>query len=465
MTMSRTQLINELEAIFGRDNTLSRPVDLMTYEYDATIFRATPGVVVFPTSAEQLSAMVKLAARAGVPYVARGAGTGLAGGAVPPEGGIVIAFSKMNRILEIDAASRRAVVEPGVVNLALKNAVAPLGLTYAPDPSSQKVSTIGGNIANNAGGPFCLKYGVTTNHIVGLEVVLPSGAIVQLGGKAPDRPGYDLVGLFVGSEGTLGLVTKITVKLTSLPEAYQTMTAAFPKLRDGAQAVSDIIARGIVPAALEMMDRPAIQVTESAIKVGLPTDVDALLLIELQGPPQGMDRQMQDIVAICQSNHASEVKVAQTDADRDKLWVGRRNAFGAMAKLRPNCYVADGTVPRTKLPDVLEQCYAIAKKYNLTLTNMFHAGDGNLHPSIVFDARDKDETARVFKASTEILKACVDAGGTITGEHGVGIEKREDMALLFDTTMLETMANIKRAFDPQALCNPHKMFPSVVRGV
>ena len=463
--MTRNELIQALEGIFGRENVLWRPADLLAYEYDATIFRGLPGVVVQPTRAEQLVEMVKLANRVGVPYVARGAGTGLAGGAVPPEGGIVVAFSKMNRILEIDAPSRRAVVEPGVVNLQLKNALAPLGLTYAPDPSSQKVSTMGGNIANNAGGPFCLKYGVTTNHVVGLEVVLPSGKLVQVGGKAPDGPGYDLVGLFVGAEGTLGLVTKITVRLTALPEAHKTMTAAFPKLRDGAQAVSDIIGRGIVPAALEMMDRPAIQVTENAIKIGLPTDVDCLLLIELQGAPDGMDRQTQEIVGICQANRASEVKVAQTEADREKLWVARRNAFGAVAKLRPNCYVADGTVPRTKLPDVLEQVYAIADKYGLTLASMFHAGDGNLHPNIVFDARDPVETERVFKASTEMLRVCIDAGGTITGEHGVGIEKREDMTLLFDAVHLEAMARIKRAFDPLTLCNPHKMFPSVVRGV
>ncbi len=329
--MTRNELIRALEGIFGRENVLWRPADLLAYEYDATIFRGLPGVVVQPTRAEQLVEMVKLANRVGVPYVARGAGTGLAGGAVPPEGGIVVAFSKMNRILEIDAPNRRAVVEPGVVNLQLKNALAPLGLTYAPDPSSQKVSTLGGNIANNAGGPFCLKYGVTTNHVVGLEVVLPSGKLIQVGGKAPDGPGYDLVGLFVGAEGTLGLVTQITVRLTALPQAHKTMTAAFPKLRDGAQAVSDIIGRGMLPAALEMMDRPAIQVTENAIKIGLPTDVDCLLLIELQGAPDGMDRQTQEIVSICEANRASEVKVAQTEADREKLWIARRNAFGAVA--------------------------------------------------------------------------------------------------------------------------------------
>ncbi len=463
--MMSLDLIRELEGIFGKENTLHRAADLLAYEYDATIFRSTPGVVVFPTATEQVARLVQLANRTGMPYVVRGAGTGLAGGAVPPEGGIVIAMSKMNRILDRDVPNRRAVVEPGVVNLQLKTAAAPFGLIYAPDPSSQKVSTLGGNIANNAGGPFCLKYGVTTNHVVGLEVVLPSGKVVQLGGKAPDSPGYDLVGLFVGAEGTLGVVTQITVRLTPLPEAHKTMTAAFPKLRDGAQAVSDIIARGIIPAALEMMDRPALQVTENAIKIGLPTDVEALLLIELQGPPQGMDRQTEEIVGICQVNCASQVQVARDEAEREKLWVARRNAFGAMAKLRPNCYIADGTVPRTRLPDVLEQVYAIADKYGLTLASMFHAGDGNLHPNIVFDMRDPDETARVLKASSEMQKVCIDAGGTITGEHGVGIEKREDMALLFDEATLEAMARVKRAFDPAALCNPHKMFPSVVPGV
>lgn len=463
--MTRSELIHELEAIFGAADVLHRPVDLLAYEYDATIFRGQPAVVVFPTATEQLVRLVELSRRSGVPYVARGAGTGLAGGSVPPDGGIVVAFSKMNRILEIDAPNRRALVEPGVVNLQLKNALAPLGLTYAPDPASQKVSTLGGNVANNAGGPFCLKYGVTTNHIVGLEVVLPSGKVVTLGGKAPDAPGYDLVGLFVGAEGTLGLVTRIMVRLSPLPEAHKTMTAVFPRLRDGAQAVSDIIARGIIPAALEMMDRSAIRITEDAIKIGLPLDVDALLLIELQGPPQGMDRQAEEIVAICWASGASDVQVARSEAERERLWVARRNAFGAMAKLRPNCYIADGTVPRTRLPDVLEAVYAIADRYGLTLASMFHAGDGNLHPNILFDARDAEETERVFKASIEMQKVCIAAGGTITGEHGVGIEKREDMALLFDTETLEAMARIKRAFDPDQLCNPRKMFPSVVRGV
>ena len=400
--MTRSELIHELETIFGVANVLHRPADLLAYEYDATIFRGQPAVVVFPTATEQLVRLVELSRRSGVPYVARGAGTGLAGGSVPPDGGIVVAFSKMNRILDIDAPNRRAVVEPGVVNLHLKNALAPLGLTYAPDPASQKVSTLGGNVANNAGGPFCLKYGVTTNHVVGLEVVLPSGKIVTLGGKAPDAPGYDLVGLFVGAEGTLGLVSQIMVRLSPLPEAHKTMTAVFPRLRDGAQAVSDIIARGIVPAALEMLDRSAIRITEDAIKIGLPLDVDALLLIELQGPPQGMDRQAQEIVDICWANGASDVQVARSEAERERLWVARRNAFGAMAKLRPNCYIADGTVPRTKLPDVLEAVYAIADRYGLTLASMFHAGDGNLHPNILFDARDAEETERVFKASTEM---------------------------------------------------------------
>ncbi len=463
--MTRTEMIEALETIFGVANVLHRPADLLAYEYDATIFRGQPAVVVFPTATEQLVRLVELSRRSGVPYVARGAGTGLAGGSVPPDGGIVVAFSKMNRILDIDAPNRRAIVEPGVVNLHLKNALAPLGLTYAPDPASQKVSTLGGNVANNAGGPFCLKYGVTTNHIVGLEVVLPSGKVVTLGGKAPDAPGYDLVGLFVGAEGTLGLVSKIVVRLSPLPEAHKTMTAVFPRLRDGAQAVSDIIARGIIPAALEMLDRSAIRITEDAIKVGLPLDVDALLLIELQGPPQGMNRQAQEIVDICWASGASDVQVARSEAERERLWVARRNAFGAMAKLRPNCYIADGTVPRTKLPDVLEAVYAIADRYGLTLASMFHAGDGNLHPNILFDARDAEETERVFKASTEMQQVCIAAGGTITGEHGVGIEKREDMARLFDAETLEAMARLKRAFDPDSLCNPRKMFPSVVRGV
>jgi glycolate oxidase len=457
--------VRDLQAIFGPFNVLTSPVELLTYEYDGTILHATPGAVVFPTSAGQLAAMVRLCNRHGVPYTARGAGTNLSGGSIPAEGGVVVSFSKMNRILEIDVANRRAVCEPGVVNLDLKNRLAPLGFTYAPDPASQKVSTLGGNVAENAGGPHCLKYGVTTNHIVGLEVVLPDGDIVQVGGRAEDVPGYDLVGLFVGAEGTLGLVTQIVVRIVPLPEAVKTMLAVFETIRDASETVSEVIARGILPAALELIDHQVIQVVEATVHAGLPTDAAAVLLIELDGLPDGMDRAAEVICDLCLAHHAREVKIARTEEERDKLWAGRRGAFGSLARLRPSIYIVDGTVPRTRLPDVLDQVYAIADKYDLVISNMFHAGDGNLHPQILFDARDPDELRRALAASEEILDACIAAGGTITGEHGVGLEKRADMARLYSADVLEAMWRVKRTLDPAGLCNPEKVLPAVTRGI
>ncbi len=459
------KVVAELQSIFGADNVLTSQAELLTYEYDPTIFRAVPGAVVFPKTAEQLSAMVRLARREGIPYVARGAGSNLSGGSIPQPGGIVVAFSRhMNRILEIDIPNRRAVVEPGVVNLALKNALAPYGYTYAPDPASQKVSTMGGNVAENAGGPHCLKYGVTTNHVLGLEVVLPDGQIVQLGGKAEDPDGYDLVGLFVGAEGMLGLITRIVVKIVPLAEAVRTMLVVFDTIRDSAEAVSAIIARGMIPAALELMDNAVIRVVETNIKVGLPTDAGGILIIELEGLADGLDRQAEEVAQICRANRAREVRIAQSEAERERLWAGRRGAFAALTRLRPDCYICDGTVPRTRLPDVLEQVYEIAARYNLTIGTLLHAGDGNLHPNILFDASDPDEKKRVFDANVEILKVCVDAGGTITGEHGVGIEKREDMAYLYSPETLDVMQRVKRALDPEDLCNPEKVFPRLVHG-
>lgn len=459
------KLITELQSIFGVDNVLTSQAELLAYEYDPTVFRAVPGAVVFPKMAAQLVAMVRLARRERIPYVARGAGSNLSGGSIPPPDGIVVAFSKhMNHILEIDIPNRRAVVEPGVTNLALKNALAPYGYTYAPDPASQKVSTMGGNVAENAGGPHCLKYGVTTNHVLGLEVVLPSGEIVQMGGKVEDRDGYDLVGLFVGAEGMLGLITRIVVKIVPLPEAVKTMLVVFDTIRDSAEAVSAIIARGIIPAALELIDNATIRVVETNIKVGLPTDAGGILIIELEGLADGMDRQAQEIVRICQAKRAREVRIAQSEAEREQLWAGRRGAFAALTRLRPDCYICDGTVPRTRLPDVLEKVYEIANRYHLTVGTLLHAGDGNMHPNILFDAHDPDEKQRALLANSEIVRACVDAGGTITGEHGVGLEKREDMAYLYPPETLGVMLRVKRALDPEDLSNPGKVFPQLVHG-
>lgn len=458
-------IISALQSIFGVENVLSTPAELMTYEYDPTIFRALPGAVVFPKTAEQLSVMVRLASREGIPYVARGAGSNLSGGSIPQPDGIVVAFSRhMHHILELDIPNRRAVVEPGVVNLTLKNALAPYGYTYAPDPASQKVSTMGGNVAENAGGPHCLKYGVTTNHVLGLEVVLPNGQIVTFGGKTEDPDGYDLVGLCVGSEGMLGLVTQIVVKIVPLAEAVKTMLVVFDTIRDSAEAVSAIIARGMIPAALELMDNATIRVVETNIKVGLPIDAGGILIIEVEELADGLDRQVEEIARICRANRAREVRIAQSETERERLWAGRRGAFAALTRLRPDCYICDGTVPRTRLPDVLDKVYAIADRYHLTIGTLLHAGDGNLHPNILFDARDPDEKKRVVEANVEIMKVCVEAGGTITGEHGVGIEKREDMAYLYSPQTLEAMRRVKRAFDPGELSNPGKVFPQVLRG-
>jgi len=458
-------IISALQSIFGLENVLSAPAELLAYEYDPTIFRAVPGAVVFPKMAEQLSMMVRLARREGIPYVARGAGSNLSGGSIPQPGGIVVAFSRyMNRILELDIPNRRAVVEPGVVNLALKNALAPYGYTYAPDPASQKVSTLGGNVAENAGGPHCLKYGVTLNHVLGLEVVLPDGQIVQLGGKTEDPDGYDLVGLFVGSEGMLGLITRIVVKIVPLAEAVKTMLVVFDTIRDSAEAVSAIIARGMIPAALELMDNATVRVVETNSRVGLPIDAGGVLIIEVEGLADGLDRQVEEMARICQANRAREVRIAQSETERERLWAGRRGAFAALTRLRPDCYICDGTVPRTCLPEVLEKVYEIADRYHLTIGTLLHAGDGNLHPNILFDAREPEEKQRVVEANVEIMKVCVEAGGTITGEHGVGIEKREDMAYLYSPQTLEAMRRVKRAFDPEELSNPGKVFPQGLHG-
>ncbi|MSP14297.1 MAG: FAD-binding protein [Chloroflexi bacterium] len=463
--MQTATWMRELGRIFKPEDLLTSRAEMLVYEYDGTIFRELPGAVVFPRTTGQVVELVQLCRRANVPYVARGAGTGLSGGAIPAKNGLVVSFTKMNKILDIDIPNRRAVVQPGVINLDLKNALQPYGYTYAPDPSSQKVSTIGGNLAENSGGPHCFKYGVTTNHIVGLEVVLTDGQVMRTGGKASKSPGYDLTGLIVGAEGTLGLVTEITARIISLPEYTMTMLAVFDNLRKAAETVSAIIAKGYTPATLEMMDRNTIRVVEQVVKAGYPTDAEAVLLIETDGLQDGQQRVMQDISALCRSSGAREVRMATSEAERELLWRGRRGAFGSLAKLRPNVYIADGTVPRTRLPDVLDQVYAIGEKYHVTIASVFHAGDGNLHPNIMFDAQDAEETKRVFAASTEIQKVCVAAGGSITGEHGVGIEKREDMLLQFTTEELALMHRIKKALDPEGLCNPEKILPVLTGGV
>jgi glycolate oxidase len=455
----REKLIRALRAVVGQEGVLTSPADLMLYEFDASLERARPEVVVLPSSGEQVSEVVRLANQEGVPFVARGAGTGLSGGSLPVQGGLVISLARLNRILEIDLPNRAAVVEPGVVNLELNNALARHGYWFAPDPASQRACTIGGNVGENAGGPHCLKYGVTTNHILGLEVVLPDGQVVQAGGKAPDWPGYDLTGLLVGSEGTLGIVTKITVRISPRPESLRTMLASFASIEEASNAVSAIIAAGILPSTLEMMDRLVIQAVEDSFQAGYPRDAGAILFIEVDGLVEGLDRQAQRIAKLCHQQGAQEVHVAQSEEERERLWLGRRGAPIAINRLSPHYILADGTVPRTRLPEVLRRVGEIGQRYSFPIGNLFHAGDGNLHPLILFDGTSPGERERALQASYEILKACIEAGGTISGEHGIGLEKALAMKLVFDPDDLSLMEGIKAALDPQGLCNPGKVFP------
>jgi glycolate oxidase len=454
-------LRRELEGIVGRSAVLSDPQELLVYESDGlTLFRALADFVAFPTSTEQVAALVKLAHRRSLPFVARGAGTGLSGGCLPAEGGLVIALSRMNRILEVDEDNQLAVVEPGLVNLHLSWAVAPRGLYYAPDPSSQQACTIGGNIANNSGGPHTLKYGVTTNHVLGLEVVLPDGEVVWLGGKTRDSQGYDLRGLFVGSEGTFGIATKIVVRLLRKPQAVKTVLAVFDAVEAASEAVSRIIARGLVPAALEMIDQVTIQAVEDAFGCGYPRDAAAALLIELDGLAAGMEAQAERVAEACRASGAREVRTARDEAERQLLWKGRKSAFGSYGRVAPAYMVMDGVIPRTKLPEVLRRVNEIVAAHGLRVGNVFHAGDGNLHPNILYDPRRPGEEARVVQAGAEILKVCAEVGGSISGEHGIGLEKMDYMPFIFSPADLATMQRVKEAFNPDGRCNPGKIFPT-----
>jgi len=450
-----------LEALLGPRGVLSDPEELLVYESDGlTLFRALADFVVFPTSVEQVSAIVKLANREGVPFVARGAGTGLAGGCLPSEGGLVISLMRMNRVLEVDYENQIAVVEPGLVNLHLSWAVGPHGFYYAPDPSSQQACTLGGNIANNSGGPHTLKYGVTTNHVLGLEVVLPDGEICWLGGKTRDPQGYDLVGVFVGSEGTFGIATKIVVRILRKPQTVKTMLAWFGEVREASEAVSAIIGRGLVPAAMEMIDHLTIQAVEDAFDCGYPRDAAAALLVELDGLAAGMDAQAERVIQACRDSGACDVRVAKDEAERQLLWKGRKSAFGAFGRIAPAYMVMDGVIPRTKLPYVLGRVNEIAAAHGLRVGNVFHAGDGNLHPNILYDPRNPGEEERVVAAGGEILKVCAEVGGSITGEHGIGLEKIDYMPLIFSEADLDCMRRVKEAWNPSGRCNPGKMFPT-----
>ncbi len=454
-----TATIDELRAVVGARGVLTEPEDLRVYECDGlTAFRAIPRAVVLPASTEDVQGIVRICHRRRIPFVARGAGTGLSGGALPVADGIVISLARMNRILEVDLANARVVVEPGVINLDVTNRVAAQGYFYAPDPSSQSVCTIGGNVAENSGGAHCLKYGFTTTHVLALEVVLPDGTLAHLGSSALDAPGYDLAGVFVGSEGTLGIATRITLRIVKRPEAVQTLLAAFGNTSAAGAAVSDIIAAGMLPAAIEMMDRLAIQAAEAAVHPNYP-DCGALLLVELDGPAAEVATLMEQVVELCRANGAGEIRVAQTDTERALVWRGRKAAFASMGRISPNYIVQDGVIPRTALSELLDDIERLSAGSELRVANVFHAGDGNLHPLVLYDARIPGQEAEAAALSQRILELCIEAGGSITGEHGVGEEKKQMMAKMFDEPDLTTMQRVRCAFDPLQLANPTKVFP------
>jgi glycolate oxidase len=453
-------LLRDLERLLGRDAVLSRPEDLLLYEYDGSVEVARPQCVVFPQSAAHVVKIVELANRFKTPIVGRGAGTGLSGGALARHGGIIVSFARMNRNLEIDIENQRAVVQPGVVNSDLSAAVAHAGLHFAPDPSSQKACTIGGNVSENAGGPHTLAYGVTTNHVLGLELVLPTGELIRTGGKTLDPPGYDLCGLLVGSEGTLALVTEITVRLTRLPEAVKTLLAIYDRVDDATETVVEITARGITPAACEMLDGWTLRAVEAWVHAGFPLDSAAVLLLEVDGLRESAEEQAAAVTEVCKLHGAREVRVARDEKERELLWKGRKNAFGAVGRLSPTYYVQDGVIPRTKLPQTLREIDRIGKANGFEIGNIFHAGDGNLHPIILFDARDEKQFQRAVATADQIIKFCIEMGGTITGEHGVGMEKDRLMPLLFSEDDLALMRRVRDAFNPDALLNPAKIFPT-----
>ncbi|HWX56237.1 MAG TPA: FAD-linked oxidase C-terminal domain-containing protein [Verrucomicrobiae bacterium] len=452
-------IIRQLRKIAGQDAVLDRPEELMLYEYDAGVDKGRPGAVVLPQNTDQVSRLMRLACENKIPVVPRGAGTGLSGGAIARQESIVLGFARMNKILEIDAANQRAVVQPGVVNLELSNATAKYGYYYAPDPSSQKACTIGGNVAENSGGPHTLALGVTVNHITGLRVVLPNGRIVELGGKALDGCGLDLTGFFVGSEGTLAVTTEITVKLTKLPESVATLLAIFNTVEDAANTVVAITQSGITPAAMEMLDGWMLRTVEAAVHAGYPLDAAAVLLIELEGIKEAVEEQAVAVEAVCLQQHGREVRRAKNEQERQLLWLGRKTAFGAIGRISSSYYTQDGVIPRTKIPATLAEIERISKAYDVIIGNVFHAGDGNLHPLIIFDGRDPVQFANSRKASKEIMQYVLSVGGSITGEHGVGMEKMNLMPLMFTEDDLDVMVRLRNSFNPDSILNPQKMLP------
>jgi glycolate oxidase len=457
----QAMFVDSLRAIVGSDGVLDSHAELLVYECDAFVLeKRSPEVVVFPRTAQDVARIVKLCNEHEVPFMPRGAGTSLAGGGAPVGGGVILVLTRMNAIGDINLRDRYAIVEPGVVNGALNRRLSGTGYHYAPDPSSQGACTIGGNVGTNAGGPHTLKYGVTVNHALGLEVVTADGEIIRLGGVAEDSPGLDLVGTIVGSEGTLAIVTKVWVRLTRNPQGYRTMLAVFNSVDDCCQAISDIIGAGIIPAALEMMDQGIIAAVEAAFQIGFPLDAEAVLIIEVDGLEAGLDAQRDRVAEICRANGAREVRHAKDAKERLALWKARKQAFGAIGRLSPSFCTQDGVVPRTKLPHILARIREIGVKYDLRIVNVFHAGDGNLHPILLFDERDAEQVQRVLSASAEILNECIDCGGSVTGEHGIGLEKISFMTKLFNEDDVDVMKRLRSALNPRGLLTPGKMLPT-----
>jgi glycolate oxidase len=454
-------LAARLRAQLGDAAVITDRAQRRTYECDGlTHHRVVPALVVLADTTAAVAATVKECAALGIPFVARGSGTGLSGGALPHADGVLIVMSRMRRILELDIEGQRAVVEPGVINMQLTNAAMPMGYYFAPDPSSQQVCSIGGNVAENSGGAHCLKYGFTTNHVTGLELVTPEGDIVELGGKAPDAPGYDLVGALVGSEGTLGVVTRVTVRLTRAPEDVRTLLAAFDSTDSAGTAVSAIIGAGVIPAAIEMMDALAIEAAEAAVHCGYPPGAGAVLIVEIDGPRSDVQHVFEQVTGLCQAAGAFEIRIARDDEERALIWRGRKSAFAAVGRISPDYIVQDGVVPRTSLPRVLRSIAELSERSGVRVANVFHAGDGNLHPLVLFDERREGEAERAEEVSGAILDLCIQHGGSITGEHGVGSDKAQYMPRMFTDEDLDTMQLLRCAFDPDSLSNPGKVFPT-----
>ena len=457
----RARLIHGCRKIVGPEGVVSDPDELRVYDCDALTFfhRSPPDLVVLPTSTAQVADVVKLCYGMDVPFLPRGAGTGLSGGATPLVGGVMIVLTRMTRILDLDIRNRMATVEAGCVNLWLTKAVEQHRLFYGPDPASQPVCTIGGNVAENAGGPHCLKYGVTTNHVLGATVVLPDGEVVRLGGKVSEAPGYDLLGVFTGAEGTLGICTEVTLRLMPQPETVKTILAVFHTIEEASNAVSGVIAQGIIPVAMELIDRETIRAVEANVKAGYPLDAGAVLLIELDGPRGQIEAEAGEVEAVCREHGCLDIRVAQSETERGLLWKGRKEAAGAFGRIAHHYYLQDAVVPRTRMPQVLREIEAIGARYGVKIANVAHAGDGNVHPMICVDRDVPGYEQRALQAGSEIMRRCIEAGGTVTGEHGIGLEKRDYLRLMYSPADLDVMLRVQRVFDPKGLCNPEKIFP------